>query len=152
MRWGSRRRVNWSAVALTLAFAFTCTSASAADPLLSGYAGPGGGEQVLIGSKVLPAQSGDGGLRRQTPVTVTSEDSTPTEPKAKRKAKRDPADATDQQSEAADATVVKPTYPNRVANASAVPLASGDVIPLIGGGVALGAVALFFRRNKNSTT
>jgi hypothetical protein len=37
--------------------------AHAQSSLLSGYGGPGGGEQVLLGGKLLPAKRGDGGLR-----------------------------------------------------------------------------------------
>ncbi len=37
--------------------------ARAESSLLSGYAGPGGGEQVLLGGRLLPAKRGDGGLR-----------------------------------------------------------------------------------------
>jgi len=37
--------------------------AHAESSLLSGYGGPGGGEQVLLGGKLLPAKRGDGGLR-----------------------------------------------------------------------------------------
>jgi hypothetical protein len=152
MRRGSKRERNWgiAALTITLSLAVSSSAAWAADPLLSGYAAPGGGEQVLIGSKVLPAESGDGGLRRQTQATFPSADSTPTEPK--RKAQRDPADATDPQPKRTGTTVVKPTYPNRIASASAVPVSGGDVISLIGAGAVLGAVALFFRRGKNATT
>ncbi len=38
-------------------------SALAGDPLLSGYAGPGGGEQVVLGSEFIPPANGDGSLR-----------------------------------------------------------------------------------------
>ncbi len=37
--------------------------AHAESSLLSGYGGPGGGEQILLGGKLLPAKRGDGGLR-----------------------------------------------------------------------------------------
>jgi hypothetical protein len=40
-------------LALSCALALPAASAQAADPLLSGYAGPGGGEQVVLGSTTL---------------------------------------------------------------------------------------------------
>lgn len=45
-----------------LAAAFSVAGATpswAADPLLSGYSGPGGGEQVILDSQVLPAAGAD---------------------------------------------------------------------------------------------
>lgn len=47
-----RRRLT-TLIALSLALALPPASAHAADPLLSGYAGPGGGEQVVLGSTTL---------------------------------------------------------------------------------------------------
>ena len=51
--------------AVVVACLVLAASASAADPLLSGYSGPGGGDQALIGGKATPAskRSGDGSLR-----------------------------------------------------------------------------------------
>src|SRR5512147_3166846 len=37
------------------------TGRAAADPLLSGYGGPGGGEQVVLGSTVVGGSGGSGG-------------------------------------------------------------------------------------------
>jgi hypothetical protein len=45
-------------------------SASASNPLLSGYGGPGGGEQVILGSKLLPPGGGSGGGSGTAPVTT----------------------------------------------------------------------------------
>lgn len=47
-----RRRLA-TLLVLTLALILPAASAHAADPLLSGYAGPGGGEQVVLGSTTL---------------------------------------------------------------------------------------------------
>ena len=38
-------------------------AAQGEESLLSGYGGPGGGEQVVLGQKLLPPTNGDGGLR-----------------------------------------------------------------------------------------
>lgn len=48
-------------------FAFAAP-ASAADPLLSGYSGPGGGDQAILGTEVLPAPGGLKGGSPQAPV------------------------------------------------------------------------------------
>ena len=48
-------------------------SALAGDTLLSGYGGPGGGEQVVLGAKLLPTGGGKGGglrSRGATPAAV----------------------------------------------------------------------------------
>lgn len=46
------------------------SAARAADPLLSGYGGPGSGEQVLLGSTLLPPPGGDGGLEARAPAAA----------------------------------------------------------------------------------
>src|SRR4051794_10195073 len=45
----------------TFAFLLLAPSSQAADPLLSGYGGPGGGEQVVLGSTLVGAGKGGGG-------------------------------------------------------------------------------------------
>lgn len=47
-------------------------SARADDSLLSGYGGPGGGEQVVLGSKLLPPKKGNGSIRSSGPVGPAS--------------------------------------------------------------------------------
>jgi hypothetical protein len=42
-------------------FAFVPTAAFAGSPLLSGYGGPGAGEQAILGSTLLNGSHGDGG-------------------------------------------------------------------------------------------
>src|SRR3954463_16734293 len=44
----------------TFAFLLLAPSSQAADPLLSGYGGPGGGEQVVLGSTLVRAGRGGG--------------------------------------------------------------------------------------------
>lgn len=79
---GNRRSVRASALlstpmlptsrilALVIASFALAAPASAADPLLSGYSGPGGGEQALLGSELLPAPAPGGreGGSLQAPV------------------------------------------------------------------------------------
>ncbi len=79
---GNRRSVQASALlstpmpptsrilALVIASFALAAPASAADPLLSGYSGPGGGEQALLGSELLPAPAPGGreGGSLQAPV------------------------------------------------------------------------------------
>jgi hypothetical protein len=54
------RRIALALVCALGASALAGTTAIA-DPLLSGYSGPGGGEQVVLGSKLLPPRGGGGG-------------------------------------------------------------------------------------------
>ncbi len=44
--------------------------ASAADPLLSGYSGPGGGDQAVLGTEVLPGPGGSKGGSLQASARV----------------------------------------------------------------------------------
>jgi DNA polymerase-3 subunit gamma/tau len=48
---------------LLAALMFAAAPARAADPLLSGYGGPGAGEQVVLGSAIIPPPHGNGSLR-----------------------------------------------------------------------------------------
>lgn len=48
------------ASATTVAVLLLAAPAATADPLLSGYSGPGGGDQRLLGAELLPAPSGSG--------------------------------------------------------------------------------------------
>jgi hypothetical protein len=57
-RWRFGPRAAAALVAALLAFP---AAASAKDPLLSGYGGPGSGEQAVLGSQLLPAKGGGGG-------------------------------------------------------------------------------------------
>lgn len=68
------RRLGACAVLLTCAIG--PAAAHAGDPLLSGYAGPGGGEQVVLGSKLIPAAKGNGSLRASR-TTSSGSTSTP---------------------------------------------------------------------------
>ncbi|HET6507264.1 MAG TPA: hypothetical protein VFG42_10775 [Baekduia sp.] len=52
--------------ALVLALALPVASAHATDPLLSGYAGPGGGEQVVLGGGSVGAKKGSSSGRAGT--------------------------------------------------------------------------------------
>ncbi len=59
----SRRSVPTFLVVLLPVLALGGAPAHAADPLLSGYAGPGGGEQAVLGATLIPAKHGNGSLR-----------------------------------------------------------------------------------------
>jgi hypothetical protein len=60
--------------ALVLALALPVASAQASDPLLSGYAGPGGGEQVVLGSDTAGSGSGSSSSssRADAPLKATA--------------------------------------------------------------------------------
>jgi hypothetical protein len=60
-----RRLVTPIALGLVL---LSSTVARAEDPLLSGYGGPGGGEQVVLGSKLIGGSKGSGSLRAASSV------------------------------------------------------------------------------------
>ena len=52
--------------------------ASQSGSLLSGYSGPGGGEQSVLGSKLLPAKHGSGGIR--APAQAVTQPAPPAPP------------------------------------------------------------------------
>lgn len=56
----TRHRSIVSILAAT-AVCMLCPSLAVASPLLSGYGGPGGGDQAILGSMLLPGSSGGGG-------------------------------------------------------------------------------------------
>lgn len=58
--------------ALTLALTLPVASARASDPLLSGYGGPGGGEQVVLGGSTVksPKSSSGASAPAQDPATA----------------------------------------------------------------------------------
>ena len=64
-----RHRSRSAAVALALALAVPAQAA--ADPLVSGYGGPGSGDQDVLGSTLLPAGSGPGGTGRPPSLRAT---------------------------------------------------------------------------------
>jgi hypothetical protein len=56
------------------------TAALASGSLLSGYAGPGGGEQTVVGGKLLPPAHGNGSVRAQSkpaPAPIPTPSATP---------------------------------------------------------------------------
>ncbi|HEY1834670.1 MAG TPA: hypothetical protein VGG08_09555, partial [Solirubrobacteraceae bacterium] len=59
----SHRKTTPIAAVLTLALAALAPSAASANPLLSGYGGPGQGDQAIIGAALVngPGQGGSGG-------------------------------------------------------------------------------------------
>jgi hypothetical protein len=128
-----------SVIALVSLYAIPTASALASDPLLSGYAGPGGGEQIVIGTKVLPPANGDGGLR-QASLSGSSSGNAP----AKKKREKKKAGSSD----APATTGSKPVYPTEASTAAGLPLASGDLLVLLVGAGAVGLIAFFFSRNR----
>lgn len=144
MRWedlliGLRRT---TVIALVSLLVIPSASAVASDPLLSGYGGPGGGEQVLISTKVLPPESGDGSLRQQpSSATPTTSSGKPT---AKRK--KQPSGGSAKPAK----TGSKPTYPREASTASALPLAQGDALMLSLGACTVGLIAFGLRRYRSA--
>ena len=57
----SRRRKIWATVPATLAVAALAPAVAAANPLLSGYGGPGQGDQAILGATMLNTPRGGGG-------------------------------------------------------------------------------------------
>src|SRR4051812_22284691 len=70
---GSRMRRITFLTLLAAALLLAPAPAFAGDSLLSGYGGPGGGEQVILGSKLLTGKKGDGSVRSKgaTPPVVS---------------------------------------------------------------------------------
>jgi len=119
--------------------------ASAADPLLSGYAGPGGGEQTLLGSEVLPAPGGAKGGSPKAPASpatlqvgaapVVIADAAPLAPQPARQRRErprpEPRQASDSAPSAAKlATVSAVRYPATSADVGAFSL-TDIVVPLV---------------------
>jgi hypothetical protein len=126
------------AIASACVLALPCASASASDSLLSGYGGPGGGEQVLVSTKVLPPKSGDGSLRASPSGETSSGQSGAT----KQSRKKQPSSKLPGSIKAG----AKPVYPAETSSAAGLPVRPGDLLVLLLGAGAIGLVALFFRR------
>lgn len=156
--------------------------ASAADPLLSGYGGPGSGEQVVLGSKLLPAKNGDGSLRRAAPAppAPAAENSAPdSEATAPAAAPAPPGSAGGSapassssgvpesgtpvpavapgagnaaSDEAATLSVLSAGYPTRAGEASGLPLSRTDLALLLAALAVVATVALVSRRVVRRTT
>lgn len=149
-------------------------SAFAADPLLSGYGGPGGGEQAVLGDELLPASGGggdSGGSLKAQPAPATTTGAarlTPTPRKggsgegrstggdsSKSSKSRDKGDTTARSGadtasgQATDRnTLAAPelvAYPDE-ARSSAGLLSGGDVMLALLGILALSCMALGLRR------
>jgi hypothetical protein len=128
---------------------------AAADPLLSGYAGPGGGEQVVLGSTLTGGSGGSGGssgggsdsLRAASapvaspapaattpaaPSRSTGHSRKPGAKRARGSAGRHPKSSTPaaKSTPAPAATGAPPVraYPSRAADAGGLPLSAGDVL------------------------
>jgi hypothetical protein len=56
----SRRRKTWALAPIAVAIAWAMAAAAQANPLLSGYGGPGQGDQAIIGSTLLNTPRGGG--------------------------------------------------------------------------------------------
>jgi hypothetical protein len=149
-----------------LAVLLLLPSGASADPLLSGYGGPGGGEQVVLGSTLVGGSgggsggsggasgSGSGDSIRATPAPApapaASGASSAATPKSAGSAGRSGATTRHQRpapsapaataSPAAVATGAPPVrvYPSRASDVGGLPLSGGDVLV-----AALALVALF---------
>jgi hypothetical protein len=130
--------------------------AHAADPLLSGYGGPGGGEQVVLGSKLIDPPKGGGGasgrLRATAPpVAAQPAPATRTTPRPSGNSgtSRGTKHARAHQGSGSNRKTAAPkaapaatpgappvrAYPSRASDIGGLPLSGGDVL--------LGLIALF---------
>jgi hypothetical protein len=139
--------------------------AQAADPLLSGYAGPGSGEQVVLGSQTVGKGGGGGGpaggagaaasadLRATAPAATTSPSgagaaATPSSDHAAKAKRKKPSSSSSKQ-KMGSATSTSSTdaarqpgvprvvaYPTRAGAVSGFPVSLGDVL------LAIAALAL----------
>lgn len=162
------------AFTLTLTFALLALpgSAGASDPLLSGYGGPGGGEQSVLGAETLGGggSGGDGGsgssgaapvdesLRAAAaPAATPQGTATAAVPKLSKKPRRSGtehrAGATSGSAKGAGTTTAAQaaapalvSYPSRSTDGGGSPLSGGAVAALLLGLVALVLLGLGLRR------
>jgi hypothetical protein len=148
--------------------------ALATDPLLSGYGGPGNGEQVVLGSKLLGPPGGGskgGSLRAAAPAATapapavstpraTAAPSAPASPKAasnpaakhrgattaKHRRATAPAATTPKARQLPAAAPAVVPYPSRASSAGGLPLSAGDLVVLLLAGLALAGTAFGLRR------
>jgi hypothetical protein len=105
-------------LALTPALALPVASAHAADPLLSGYAGPGGGEQVVLGSttvKTTKSSSGSSSASQPNPGDQSLAAATPS---------ASTSSAASDESEGASSTITR--KPQRKKSSSSTSKDAGD--------------------------
>lgn len=128
MKWGWTKLMKQGALACAVLLC-AVVPAYAEDPLLSGYSGPGGGEQVVIGSSVLPPKNGNGSIRSgSTGASAPSASAGKTTDENSSDKPSDDQQASVQPSTPAPAVASKPAYPTQVSSASSLPLSRGDLI------------------------
>jgi hypothetical protein len=139
-------------VVCAVAFACAVSPALAADdPLLSGYSGPGGGEQVVIGSSVLPPKNGNGSIRSNAPAVAAPTQANSTSGGSGSGKKSSPQSSGQAQPQRQTPVIAaKPTYPNKVSSASGLPLSSSDLLMIAGALVAAALVAYAGLRLRRS--
>jgi hypothetical protein len=156
--WRNPKPVKRGVVICAVVFACAVAPGYAADPLVSGYSGPGGGEQVVIGSSVLPPKHGNGSIRSSagtqsaapqpaTQGTGGSQGSSGDSGAGKS------APAQQQPSSPETRTPIvaaKPTYPNTVSSASGLPLSGGDLLLVAGAGLIAALVAFAAMRLRRN--
>ena len=74
-RFISRQRLGVAAAAMTLAAAALAPASATAGSLLSGYGGPGEGNQAILGSALLGGPSGGGGGGAESGSSATAQGS-----------------------------------------------------------------------------
>jgi len=135
-------------------------SSHAADPLLSGYGGPGGGEQVVLGSTTVggggsSSAAGDSDASDQSLAAPTAQPSAAapaTRTSAKTPAHRSSSSAapgkgsTSSDRPAAPGAPIARAYPSRASDAGGLPLSGGDVPLGLLGLAALAGTAVGLRR------
>jgi hypothetical protein len=134
-------------IALLSMFAIPGASAFASDPLLSGYAGPGGGEQVQLGGKLLPRANGNGGLRQSTQSGSAAGSSSVAPGSSGGHSSKQGSET---KKSGSGASSSKPVYPNHESTASGLPLGVGNLAILLTAAGITGLIAFFLRRNGSA--
>lgn len=139
-----------SAIALAVMLVPTA-SAFASDELLSGYGGPGGGEQLVIGTKLVPPASGAGGSSQGTQgATSGSQQHPPSGSGSDSEKSSDSGQPSSDEPATPKRAGSKVVYQRETQSASTLPLASDDVLLLLAGAGIVGLIAFFFRRSGSA--
>jgi hypothetical protein len=138
----------------------------AKDPLLSGYAGPGGGEQVLLGGRLLGGGGGSGGsgtaatttgtasatqgsLRAPAASGGTPTSSAPTTSSSGGKTRGKGAQASGGEARKAKGSTAAPrpiAYPTRAEDAGGFPLSAGELLVGVLALAGIAGMAAWLRR------
>jgi hypothetical protein len=154
--------------ALSLALTLPAASAHASDPLLSGYGGPGAGEQVVVGGTVKPSGSSssaaaqdpesasleaDTGAASSAGASGAALTSKPQRKKSSSSSSKDKSDDNGQSTTSGTTTTATlpgapevVAYPTRAGDAGGLPLSAPGVLLIVLGIAAATLVGLGLRR------